>query len=128
MRPLDGFRGHVWQSAVFPDGRAFGYIAYPPGADGSTYNEGYIWQDGRWHDAVATRIPWLNDLVPEGEDVSLELESELGATRIAGVGGLNTYKSGIAEMPGFSLNQGGAKYTWDGQVAWGMVERSVLKI
>jgi hypothetical protein len=27
-------------------------------------------------------------------------------------------------MPGFSLNQGGAKYTWDGQSTYGMVERS----
>ena len=127
VRPLDGFRGHCWQSAVFPDGRAFGYIAYPPGEDGSTYNEGYIWQDGRWYPAVATKMPWLDELIPEGEDMSLELESELGVTRIAGVGGLNTYKSGIAEMPGFALNQGGAKYTWDGQTAWGMVERSVLR-
>lgn len=127
VRPLEGFRGHVWQSAVFPDGRAFGYITYPPGVDGSTYNEGYIWQDGTWHDAVATKIPWLDQLVPEGEDVGLELESDLGVTRIAGVGCLNTYKSGIPEMPGFSLNQGGARYTWDGQVAYGMVERSVLK-
>ena len=28
VRPLDAFRGHCWQAAVFPDGRAFGYIAY----------------------------------------------------------------------------------------------------
>ncbi len=127
VRPLEGFRGHCWQSAVFPDGRAFGYIAYPPGADGSTYNEGYIYQDGRMYPATATVSPWLDEMIAEGEDVSIELESELGRTRIAGVGGLNTFKAGIAEMPGFVLNQGGARYAWDGQTAWGMVERSVLK-
>ena len=127
VRPLEGFRGHCWQAAVFPDGRAFAVIAYPPGEDGSTYNEGYIWQDGRMYPATGRTLPWLDRMVAEGEDMSLELESELGVTRIAGVGGLNTFKAGIAEMPGFVLNQGGAKYTWDGQTAWGMVERSVLK-
>lgn len=127
VRPLEGFRGHCWQSAVFPDGRAFGYIAYPPGEDGSTYNEGYIWQDGRMYPATATVSPWLDEMIAEGEDVSIGLESELGRTRISAVGGLNTFKAGIAEMPGFVLNQGGARYTWDGQTAWGMVERSVLK-
>jgi len=127
VRPLEGFRGHCWQAAVFPDGRAFAVIAYPPGEDGSTYNEGYIWQDGRMYPATGTTLPWLDEMVAEGEDLSLELESELGVTRIAGVGGLNTFKAGIAEMPGFVLNQGGARYTWDGQTAWGMVERSVLR-
>jgi hypothetical protein len=126
VRPMDTFRGHSWQSAVFPDGRAFGYVTYPPAADGSTYNEGYIWQDGKWYEAVATKVPWLNGLVASGEDMSLELTSELGVTRIAGVGGFNTYKTGMAEMPGFALNQGGAKYTWDDQTAYGMVERSSL--
>lgn len=127
VRPLEGFRGHVWQAAVFPDGRAFAVITYPPAADGSTYNEGYVYIDGRMYPAKATKVPWLDKLIPEGEDMSLELEYERGAARIGGVGCLNSYKSGIAEMPGFSLNQGGAKYTWDGQTAYGMVERSVLK-
>ena len=36
------FRGHCWQSALFPSGKAFGYIAYPPRDDGQpTFNEGY---------------------------------------------------------------------------------------
>jgi hypothetical protein len=124
VRPLDAFRGHCWQSAVFPDGRAFGYIAYPPAEDGSTYNEGYIWQDGKWYPAVATQIPWLAELA-DGQDTSLELESELGRTRIGGVGCLNTFKVGSeGELAGFALNQGGTRYTWDGQTAYGMIERS----
>jgi hypothetical protein len=127
VRPLEGFRGHCWQTAVFPDGRAFGVITYPPGPDGSTYNEGYVYIDGRMHPAVAKRVPWLDELIPEGEDMSLELEYDGKTASISGVGCLNSYKSGIAEMPGFSLNQGGAKYNWDGQTAYGMVERSVLK-
>lgn len=124
VRPLEAFRGHCWQAAVFPDGRAFGYIAYPPAEDGSTYNEGYIWQDGKWYPAVATRIPWLADL-GDDQDTSLELESELGRTVIQGAGCLNTYKVGQeGELAGFALNQGGSRYRWDGQTAYGMVERS----
>lgn len=125
VRPLDAFRGHCWQAAVFPDGRAFGYIAYPPAEDGSTYNEGYIWQDGKWHSATATTIPWLTELVAEDYDSSVELKSELGTVRIEGLGNLNTFKVGKeGELAGFALHQGGVKYTWDGQTAYGMIERS----
>lgn len=124
VRPLEAFRGHCWQAAVFPDGRAFGYIAYPPAEDGSTYNEGYIWQDGTWYPAVATKIPWLAEL-GDGQDTSLELQSALGTTRIAGLGCLNTFKVGSeGDLAGFALNQGGTRYSWDGQTAYGMIERS----
>ncbi|MDG2003769.1 MAG: hypothetical protein P8J20_10600 [Novosphingobium sp.] len=41
IRNITGFWGHCWQSAVFPSGKAFGYIAYPPRPDGTpSYNEG----------------------------------------------------------------------------------------
>lgn len=124
VRPLEGFRGHCWQAAVFPDGRAFAVISYPPAEDGSTYNEGYVFQDGRMVPAKSVKTPWLRDMTVQGEDVSLELESEFGIARISGVGGYNTFKHGIAEMPGFLLNQGGARYIWDCESAYGMVERS----
>ena len=124
VRPMDAFRGHCWQAGLFPDGRAFAYIAYPPAEDGSTYNEGYVWQDGQWHAATATVVPWLSDLKPSGGDVSLELEYARGVARIEGVSMFNTFKIGNKDMPGFSLNQGGARYTWDGQTTHGMVERS----
>ena len=127
VRPLDGFRGHVWQAAVFADGRAFAYIAYPPGEDGSTYNEGYVFIDGKIHAASATTIPWLTaaGLTSEGQDNSLEIAWDGGSARIAGAGMLNTFKvMHEGEMAGFALNQGGARYSWDGQQTIGMIERS----
>lgn len=125
VRPLGGFRGHCWQSAVFPDGRAFGYIAYPPREDGAeSYNDGYIYQGGRMYPARARTIPWLRDIVGAGDDVSLELESELGLTRISGTSALSTFRVGNPDIGGLDLNQGGARYTWDGQSAYGMIERS----
>ncbi len=127
VRPLDGFRGHVWQAANFPDGRGFGYIAYPPAEDGSTYNEGYVYTGGKMYPAVATKLPWLTKagLTSEGQDNSLALEYEGGAIEIAGKGMLNTFKvMSEGEMAGFALNQGSTRYSWDGQEAMGMIERS----
>ena len=61
VRKLEGFWGHCWQSALFPSGRAFGYIAYPPRPDGEpTYNEGYIFSgDGELVPARVVEAPWL---------------------------------------------------------------------
>ena len=125
VRPLEGFRGHCWQSAVFPDGRAFAFIAYPPGEDGSTYNDGYVYIDGKMHQAKCNRIPFLTKLAPNGQDASIELESEAGTFRIDGVTRLTTFKVMTeGEMAGFALQQGAVEYDWDGQKAYGMIERS----
>lgn len=125
IRPLAGFRGHCWQSALFPDGRAFGYIAYPPREDGSDgYNEGYVYQDGRMYPARAVRSPWLTRAIGQGDDASLELETELGIARIEGATALSTFRIGNPDMSGFNLQQTGARYRWDGQSAYGMLERS----
>ena len=127
VRPLEGFRGHVWQAANFPDGRAFGYIAYPPAEDGSTYNEGYVYVDGRMYPAQGRNLPWLTaaGLTTSGQDNSVEMEYEGGTVKIAGEGMLNTFKvMQEGEMAGFALNQGSTRYTWDGQQAMGMIERS----
>jgi hypothetical protein len=124
VRPMGAFRGHCWQSAVFPDGRAFGYIAYPPRDDGSTYNTGYVVQDGRMHLARATKIPFLRTIMPEGDDVSLELESDLGVARIAGSTTLATFHIGNPGVNSMNNQQGGVRYTWDGAETLGMIERS----
>lgn len=125
VRPLGGFRGHCWQSAVFPDGRAFGYITYPPRKeDGKALNEGYVFQDGKMHPARVVKIPWLRRIVGEGDDVSLELESDLGITKIQGVTALSTFRVGNPDIGGLNLQQGGVRYTWDDQTAYGMIERS----
>ncbi len=124
VRPMGGFRGHCWQSAVFPDGRGFGYIAYPPREDGYQFNEAYVYLDGKMYPAKAVKIPWLRRIVGAGDDCSLELESELGITRIAAVSALSTFRVGNPDIGGLNLNQGGAKYSWDDQTAYGMMERS----
>lgn len=125
IRRLEGFHGHCWQSAVFPDGRAFGFITYPPRPDGSeSYNEGYIYQDGRMIPARVVNAPWLRRIVSHGDDVSFELDSELGRTRIEGVTTLSTFRVGNPDIGGLNLQQGGVLFRWDSQSAYGMIERS----
>ena len=126
VRKLEGFWGHCWQSAVFPDGRAFGYIAYPPREDGQpTYNEGYIWTGERMIVARVIQAPWLRRIVADGDDASLVLESELGETAIRGTTLLSTFRVGNPDMGGgLDAQQTGVRYEWDGHVAIGMMERS----
>lgn len=124
-RPLAGFRGHCWQTALFPDGRAFGYIAYPPREDGTvTYNEGYIWDGKRMIAAKVKDAPWLRRITAMDDDVSLVLESELGLTRISGSTKLSTCRVGNPDIGGLNLQQSGVHYEWDGMQAYGMIERS----
>ena len=125
MRKLAGFWGHCWQSAVFPSGRAFGYIAYPPRPDGQpTFNEGFIFTgDGGLIPARAVVAPWLTRLQPLGEDASLVLETADGVIEIAGETVFSTHdihhnddmysmqalKQEMASFP--AVQQAGVRYT-----------------
>lgn len=118
-------RGHCWQAALFPDGRAFGYEARPVHDDGfEPWNEAFIYQDGRMHYGKADNIPWLRRAIETGDDVSVEIETALGTTRIKGTTLLSTFRIGNKDIWGLDLHQSGALYEWDGQRTYGMIERS----
>jgi hypothetical protein len=124
---MAAFRGHCWQSAVFPDGSAFGYIAYPlrPGeSEEDRYNIGYLYQNGKMYPARAKNIPFLRKIVPRGDDVSVELVTPLGVTKIGGSTELSTFHLANQGMNGFNNQQGGVCYQLDGMTAVGMIERS----
>lgn len=131
VRDVAEFWGHAWQSALFPSGKAFGYIAYPPPPDGhETYNEGYLYTgDGELVPAKVVQAPWLTKLEPGGQDVSVVLESEqLGITRIEGETVVSTYLVGDPDFPQFPvLYQGNVRYRWDGEETYGMLERSSMR-
>lgn len=126
IRRLDGFFGHCWLSAVFPDGRAFGCLAYPPreGETEYSYNDAVIYQDNRLLPARIVEAPFLSRIVGEGDDVSVVLQSELGLTHIKGTTCLTTFRVNNPEIGGMNLQQGSALFSWDDQSAYGMVERS----
>ncbi len=129
VRRLGTFRGHAWQSAVFPSGRAFGYIVYPPREDGRpTYNEGYVFEgEGALIPARVVEAPWLRRLRPSGEDVPVVLETERGIVDIGGRTVLSnfTVMGGVGANPDYPvLQQAIVRYEWDGEVFNGMMERS----
>lgn len=138
VRKLAGFWGHAWQSAIFPSGKAFGYIAYPPRPDGqSTFNEGYIFSgDGDLIPARVIQAPWLTRVQALGEDVSLVLETSDGIHYIDGETVFSTHdihhsdntfsvRAMKKEHPDFpALQQAGVRYLWDGEETYGMLERS----
>jgi hypothetical protein len=122
-------RGHAWQSAVFPDGRAFGYLVYPRHDDGADpWNHAFVYQDGRMHLGRAVKAAWMMQALPDGDDVGFEIETELGVTRIEGRTALNTFHLSFSDLFNMNLHQGGARYVWDGQAAYGMIERSTPRL
>ena len=127
IRRLAKLRGHAWQVALFPSGRGFGYIAYPPRTDGKeTYNEGYVFEgSGLLIPARVVQAPWLQRLAPKDEDVSCVLETAHGSVRIEGLTALSTFTIMPPEVGGgLHLQQAIARYTWDGERSVGMLERS----
>ena len=127
-REMAGFWGHCMQSAVFPSGRGFGYIAYRPRPDGSgSYNEGYVFTgDGGLVPARVVHAPWLSKPQAGGEDVALVLESEIGTVEIGGETIWSVFSIADRTSPHAlaGLYQGGARYTWDGEETCGAIERS----
>jgi hypothetical protein len=139
IRRLAAFRGHVWQSTVLPSGRAFGHCVYPPRTDGKpTFNEGFLFEgDGNLIPARVVEAPWLRKLEPKGQDVSVVLETDDGATTtIHGETVLSTFMvmgphlGSVTAMDeqssSFNLQQAVVRYTWDGETATGMLERSTV--
>jgi hypothetical protein len=131
VRRLARFWGHVWQSAVFPSGRAFGHLLYPPRDDGKpTYNEGFVFDgDGRLMPGRIVEAPWLRRMQRRGEDASFVMETERGMLRIQGVTQLSAFHAIPVTERGAAfpiLHQCIARYTWDGESANGMLERSSL--
>jgi hypothetical protein len=121
--------GHVWMSARFPSGRAFGIDNFHPRPDGSVrYHEGWLLDDGEVVPAKFVDAPWKTEWTPSGEDVSFRLRTKRGDVEIAGQTYTTTVNP-IAEPPvgraAFPATQQGiVRFTWDGETAFGMMERS----
>jgi hypothetical protein len=138
VRNTNEFRGHCWQSTVFPSGKAFGYIAFPDNPDGSAaYREGYVFDGEQMLPATIVEAPWMSHFQAEGGDVSCVLETSAGTARIAGSTTTTTALAGSGSINkvdamrrtearhSLFFHQGGAHYSWDGEEVYGMVERSL---
>jgi len=121
--------GHCWQSAVFPSGRAFGFIHYTPRPDGSVkYHEGWVLDDGEVLAAKVVDTPWKRGWDPSGEDVSFTMRTARGDVAITAATHLSTFNPPIpmgGDVAFPPVQQGIAHYRWDGEEAYGMIERSI---
>jgi prepilin-type processing-associated H-X9-DG protein len=131
VRRLARFWGHAWQSSVFPSGRAFGFLTYPPRADGlPTYNEGFLFDgDGALVPARVVEAPWLRRMVPRGQQFQVVLEADDGRTETIHGESLVSVFAAIPVTEDFEfpiLQQSITRYTWGDETANGMMERSTL--
>ena len=92
------------------------------------FNEGFIFRDGEMIPAtlVDVEAPRIRKLTGSGEDVSFTMRTVDGEDiRIEGETLFtNTIPGGSSEFAP-ALQQAGARYVWDGEVSYGMLERSM---
>jgi hypothetical protein len=137
VRDAGDLRGHCWQSALFPSGRAFGMTCFPPRPDGGpSYSEAFVHLDGRVLPAKVLEAPWMT-VYERPKDLSCVLETAQGRVSIEGHDCASTFTTQLADLTSFSIggdgpaprkplpfHQGIAHYRWDGEETIGMVERS----
>ena len=137
-RDIGEFPGHCWQSAVFPSGKAFGLMGFPPRKDGTpSFGEAYIYDGKQKHYAKVFEAPWMNQFVPHDGPVDIVLEVAGQPVRISGRTHDSTCirennpmfgnwtQAGQPVLVGLPFHQGGVRYEWDGEVTYGMIERSL---
>lgn len=130
VRNMGGAPGHCQHSALFPSGRAFGANVFWPDAHGvSPFNEAFvIMADGRRLAARVVEAPWMYRLVPAGDEAPLVLETAAGRLRIEATTVLKMFDHHFFEMADTSvLEQGVARYAWDGEETLGLIERCTLR-
>lgn len=132
------FPGHVWQSALFPSGRAFGLIAIAPAAGREGFSECYLFDGRRKVRGKVAKAPWLTDVDPAaGASVDLRLDTAQGEVAIDGRLAFATAFRPNASLFGdwtengeprrlgpLHVQQAGALYRWGGEEAFGMIDRS----
>ncbi|CAN7545161.1 hypothetical protein LJR219_003905 [Phenylobacterium sp. LjRoot219] len=130
VRRMGGAPGHCQHSALFPSGRAFGVNAFWPAADGTqAFNEGFvITASGERLPARLAEAPWMTRLQGAGDQLPLVFDTPAGRIRIEGQTLLKTFDHHHFEMADTSvLEQGAARYVWDGEDAIGLFERCTLR-
>lgn len=121
--PHGDFFGHVWDSAFFPSGRAFGFIHYYQRPDGSQkFQEGWAIEDGKVVPAQILDRPWLQNEHVDNDTFSFIIRTTKGESRVEA----RTHASTIAAQSDHFplLQQGIGQFRWEGEEAYGMIERS----
>ena len=120
--------GHSWLTALFPSGRAFGLMRFPR-ADGTVgFSEGFVFSgDGELNLAEVLDSPWLTHLQDAGERFLIRLRVGGETIEIAGETAAHTINhsyGNIHNERGFTMSHGMVRCDWDGETAYGLIERS----
>jgi hypothetical protein len=130
---MDKWGGHTLIHVLYPSGKAFALqTMWLP--DGSvSLDTAYVLVDGKIAYAGGIRVPRLEKVNLGGDEMELLLRSDLGEHRLHGTVIRNSYftpqRLGMAfgadpEGPFGIFAMGHARWEWDGEIAYGLTERS----
>jgi hypothetical protein len=136
-RDMPGFTGHAIINGRFPSGRGFGLLRYRATADRPERGRGFLYLDGVFHDADVVRWPHLDEAVPGGERLTIELHAgrhqavitaeTIASTFVTPAPGGRKYGAHAGDEPGTVISPAFARFQWDGETGYGGLERSALR-
>ena len=136
-RDMPGFTGHAIINGRFPSGRGFGLLRYRATAGRPERGRGFLYLDGVLHDADVVTWPHLDEAVPGGERLTIELHAgrhkavitaeTIASTFVTPAPEGRTYGAHVGDAPGTVISPAFARYHWDGETGYGGLERSALR-
>jgi hypothetical protein len=136
VRIMGGMYAHTWLGGVFPGGTAFGIQTFPRPEGGFFFSEAYVYKNGVMYPNRVIYAPLMSYDPDQGEYVIELACDELGLTRIKGRDkrlfwwSMPAWGSGQPPQWGIDPNaqtvmrQATAEYELDGEIGYGMNERS----
>ena len=136
-RDMPGFTGHAIINGRFPSGRGFGLLRYRATADRPERGRGFLYLDGVLHDGEVVAWPHLDEAVPGGERLTIELHAgrhkavitaeTIASAFVTPAPGGRKYGAQVGDEPGTVISPAFARYHWDGETGYGGLERSALR-
>jgi hypothetical protein len=136
-RDMPGFTGHAIINGRFPSGRGFGLLRYRATADRPERGRGFLYLDGVLHDGDVVAWPHLDEAVPGGERLTIELHAgrhqalitaeTIASTFVTAAPEGRKYGAHVGDQPGTVISPAFARYQWDGETGYGGLERSALR-
>lgn len=141
-RDMPGFTGHAIINGRFPSGRGFGLLRYRATAGRTERGRGFLYLDGVLHDADVVAWPHLDEAVPGGERLTIELRAggdkavitaeTIASAFVTPAPEGRTYGARVGNAPvsglqGTVISPAFARYEWDGETGYGGLERSALR-
>jgi hypothetical protein len=138
-RDVPGFAGHAIINGRFPSGRGFGLLRYRATKDNPERGRGFVYIDGVFHDADVVTWPHLDQAVPGGERLTIELRAgrpgvdqhravitaeTIASAFVTPAPDGRRYGAHAGAAPGTVISPAFARYRWDGETGYGGLERS----